>query len=412
LKTFVFVTDELPRPGIAGHLALNHAIITWLLEQGHQVTLLMTGARLRWPLLRNADFTVAGPNLTQFGGFVAATRPAAALRILARSAAATLPADLRRHLRRKHYGGAQAVLGSFITPEDAAWCAAYITRAKPDAVLVDTIFRAPLLHSAPLAAFNSVIIAHDVFHRRHAAITSAGYKVYPERLSRADEAGLLAAASSIAAIQPEEAACIRAMCPQIPVFTAAMPATPCPRPATTARLAHRLVFIGSASLPNLDGLRWFFEAIWPSLQRWQREIRLDLVGDCGTALASLPDGVYRLGRVKNLAPILHRASLAIAPLRVGSGLKIKLLDYARHGLITVAAPASLQGFAADPAAPFIAATNATGFALTILRQLESGASGDERALAYIKRHYGIGPSFAGLGSALGLPANLKTPALP
>jgi succinoglycan biosynthesis protein ExoO len=400
---FVFVTDELPRSGVAGHLALNHAIIDWLHGQGHEVTVLLVGARLNWPVMRCADLQVAGPAVYQFGTLIAATAPRALLRILVKSAAASLPAKWRKRLRGQAYGGADAVLGAFTTASQAAWCAAYITRHQPDAVLADTIFRAGLLRLPALAGVNSVIVAHDVFHRRHAAIVSAGYRVFPAALSRADEAGWLARARGIAAIQPEEAALIRAMCPDKNVFTAAMPAIPCPRPESITRLAGRLVFVGSASLPNLDGLRWFFESVWPSLRRWRPFISLDLAGDCGQALANLPEGVNRLGRVRDLTPVLHQASLAVAPLRVGSGLKIKLLDYARHGLMTVATPSSLEGFAADENAPFIAAANATGFALAVLNQLEAGAAPDDRALAYVTRHYGVAASFAGLGVALGLP---------
>jgi hypothetical protein len=181
-----------------------------------------------------------------------------------------------------------------------------------------------------------------------------------------------------------------------------MPALACPRPADVARVPNRLVFLGSASLPNLDGLRWFLDAVWPHLRRWRGDVTLDIAGDCGARLARLPEGVSRRGRLKTLAPVLHRASLAIAPLRVGSGLKIKLLDYARHGLMTVGTPASLAGFAADPAAPFIAASGDLGFAAAIIRQLGAPAE-DERALSYIGRHYGMAASFAALGAALGLP---------
>ncbi len=181
-----------------------------------------------------------------------------------------------------------------------------------------------------------------------------------------------------------------------------MPALPCPRPAGVARQPDRLVFMGSAALPNVDGLRWFLAEIWPALRRWRPQVTLDLIGDCGTALPRLPAGVNRLGRMANFAPALHRAALAISPLRVGSGLKIKLLDYARHGLTTVATPTSLAGFAADPAAPFIAAADATGFALAVMRQLETGHA-DQPALDYVIRHYGTAASFAGLGQLLGIP---------
>jgi hypothetical protein len=401
---FVLVTDELPRPGVAGHLALNHAILDWLRGAGHEVEVLLVGARLHWPVEPYGLAAVAGPSVFGWGRYVVARAPLAAARMLARGVAGLLPgrlaAVLRRRARGQNYGGADAVLGSFIAPAQAAWCARHIERLRPDAVLIDTIFRAAVLQAG--VGVRSVIIAHDVFFLRHRALASAGYVVHPPVLSREMEAELLGAADVIAAIQPEDGEQIRAMCPDRAVIVAPMPALPCPRPAGLARLADRLVFVGTSSLPNIDGLRWFLEAVWPQLRRWRAGITLDIVGDCGSGFNRLPEGVSRLGRVKSLGPVLHQAALAVAPLRVGSGLKIKLLDYARHGLTTVGTPASLAGFAADPAAPFVAASGELAFAAAVIRELGAPAL-EERALAYVERHYGIAASFAGLGVALGLP---------
>ena len=233
---------------------------------------------------------------------------------------------------------------------------------------------------------------------------SAGYRVHPSVFSREMETRLLDLAGAVAAIQPEEAETIRRMCPDKNVFSAPMPALPCPRIPGTERVSDRLVFVGSDSLPNLDGLRWFFAEIWPRLRSWRATITLDLIGSCGRALPSLPDGVNRLGVVKTLAPYLHRASLAVSPLRAGSGLKIKVLDYARHGLVTVATPASLQGFASDPEAPFIAAADTIAFANAVAAQLRTNRPGaaERRALEYVTRHYGLERSFGGFTDALNL----------
>ena len=401
---FVFVTDELPRPNQAGHLTMNHAIIVWLQSLGHNVTILLTGARLAWPAQRYDIAPVTGPAIAQRGPFIFAASLRAQARAASRQLAARLPpalADrLRGRVRSRRFGEADTVLGAFVTPEQAAWCARYIAAARPDAVLIDTIFRAPVLAAMP-APPRSILITHDVFHRRHQAVTAAGYRPHPAELSRETEAALLNNASALIAIQPEEAELLRAMCPHLPVFTAPPPALPNPRPATQSRLLDRLVFVGSATLPNLDGLRWFLAEMWPELRAARPGLTLDIAGDCGAALSQPPAGVILLGRVATLAPILHRATLAIAPLRVGSGLKIKLLDYARHGLTTIATPASLAGFAADPAAPFIAALTPTDFAHATLRQLDAGAE-DSRALNYVARHYGAAASFAGLAAALEL----------
>ena len=386
----------MPRPGAAGHLALNHAIITWLQGQGFTVKILLTGARLGGPVRRYAAAEVAGPHVRQWGGQVFASSLDALAGLAARFVLAELPAGLRRRLRQARHQ-ADMVLGGFPTPEDLRWCARAVARIQPEAVLIDTIFRSPLLAEPELHGYNSVIIAHDVFHRRAMAMQAAGYSVQPRDLTRAREAGLLERARGIAAIQPEEAAVIGAMCPEVPVFTTPMPALPCPPPANVRRHSGRLVFVGSAGLPNLDGMRWFIAEIWPLLAGYG--ITLDIIGDCGTALRRLPPGVQAFGRVPDLAPYLHRAALAIAPLRAGSGLKVKLLDYARHGLTTVVTPPGLAGFQPDAGAPFVVAGSAVMFAEAVRRLAHNPPAPDD-ALTYCTSHYSARASFAGLLAAL------------
>jgi len=403
-----FVTDELPKPGSAGHLAFNHALIAWLRAQGHEVTILSVRARLRRPVEKYDFGPVAGRGLVAWRGRVFTGSLRGLAGTLSRMTVGLLPATwstaLRRRGRASAYGVVDTVLGAFVSPEQTAWCAARLAREKPDAVLVDTVFRAPILAHPALLGLKSVIVAHDVFYLRHLALMSAGYRVHPSVFSREMETRLLDLAGAVAAIQPEEAETIRRMCPDKKIFSAPMPALPCPRIPGTDRLTDRLVFVGSDSLPNLDGLRWFLADIWPRLRAWRGTLTLDLIGTCGRALPNLPEGVNRLGVVKNLAPYLHRASLAISPLRAGSGLKIKVLDYARHGLVTVATPASLQGFAQDPEAPFIAAADAIAFSNAIAAQLRTNRPGaaERRALEYVTRHYGLERSFNGFSEALNL----------
>ena len=323
-------------------------------------------------------------------------RPAPWPSILLRAALRGLPVPAAGWVRGRRHR-ADAVLGRFCTQAEAGWAARYIARDKPDAVLVDTLFRAPALAAPELRGINSVIIAHDVFHRRHRALVSAGYSVQPRHLTCADEIAWLGGARCIAASQHDEAALLQKLCPAQTVFAAPMPALPCPPPEGWRRQPGRLVFIGSAALPNLDGLRWFFAEIWPLLGR---NISLDLIGDCGAALRTVPPGVTRHGRVRDLRTLLYNASLAISPLRVGSGLKIKLLEYARHGLLTVATPCSLEGFVPDEAAPFIVASSPESFAAAILRQVAAPAPPD-LPVGYVTRHYSVEASFKALRAALG-----------
>ncbi len=406
-RHYAFITDEIPRPGEAGHLAVNHAIIDFLVTRGHRVTVFLGRARLPWPVQRFARFFdprqvhVAGPGLVSLPGAIAA--PGAAPRILLRQALTALPAALRKRLRTRaragEYGTVDAVLGQFITPDAIDWCATRLAALRPDGILIDTIFRAPVLRDARLQGIPSVIIAHDVFHRRHAALSARGYRLYPPVMTADDEAALLALGQSIAAIQPEETALLARLLPQKRVFTAPMPATPVPRPAHVARDPDRLVFVGSASLHNTDGLQWFLTDIWPRIHAQQPQTRLDVCGSVADTVTPVP-GVNLLGRVPDLAPVLHRAALAVAPLRAGSGLKIKLLDFIAHGLGVITTPVGVEGFAETADSPFLVASDAEAFAGLTLRTLQTPGDLESRALAYTK-HYRAEHVFADLAACLG-----------
>jgi len=61
------------------------------------------------------------------------------------------------------------------------------------------------------------------------------------------------------------------------------------------------------------------------------------------ALGPPPDGARFLGFVKDLRPLYREAGIVISPLRVGSGLKIKLIEALDHGKAIVATSKTLQG---------------------------------------------------------------------
>lgn len=391
----------MPRPGEAGHLAYNHAILSHLAARGHAVTVVLARPRLTGPIQATGGLGVIGPGLVSGRGWVATTRPKDTARILARSALSLLPDALGERLRRRgrsgDYGEADAVLGRFLSEPEAE--AAARLCAGADWVIADTIFRAPAL--AKLAPGpRRAILTHDLFHARHAALSARGLRLFPPTLTREDEARWLAEGELLVAIQPEEEEALAALVPRARVVTALMPARAVPRPAGTAREASRLVFIGSASAHNTDGLRWFLAEVWPLIRARSPAARLDVAGTVCREIGSHPEGVALLGRVDDLSPLLHRAGLAIAPLRAGSGLKIKLLDYAAHGLLTVTTTLGVAGFLHDEAWPFVLADDAGAFAGAVLRLAAEDPAGREAgALAYVG-HYCTDRVFAPLLAAL------------
>jgi hypothetical protein len=350
---------------------MNFSILAWLRGQGHEVTVLLVGDRLPAPVVRFRAARVAGPRVRAVKQFVLGVSVRAVARGLG--------------VRRR---GDAAVLGAFTAEADVAWCRRWFQAARPDAVFVDTIFRAPVLDGVR----RGILIAHDVVCARVESLVAAGFRVRPE-VSREAEAGWLGRADDVAAISAEDAAVFKGMGAGR-VFVLPMPAPPCPAPAGGARLPGRLVFVGSDAPHNVDGMRWFLREVWPHLTG----VTLDIVGDCGAALGRLPAGVVARGRHERLGRFLHRAALAISPLRAGSGLKLKMLDYARHGLWTVATPVSLAGFPPE-GAPFWAAGDAAGFAAAVQAGL-SAVPDEAAALAYVARHFGEDACFGPLAAVL------------
>jgi glycosyltransferase involved in cell wall biosynthesis len=129
---------------------------------------------------------------------------------------------------------------------------------------------------------------------------------------------------------------------------------------------------------------------------------LDVYGSVCSAINGVPSGVDLHGGIRNLTPVLHRAALAIAPLRAGSGLKIKLLDYFAHGLAVVTTSAGAAGFEPAIDATILIADSAQAFADAIATTLAASAECREAAaLAYAAR-YTAETTFAGLAAALGV----------
>jgi polysaccharide biosynthesis protein PslH len=93
---------------------------------------------------------------------------------------------------------------------------------------------------------------------------------------------------------------------------------PPPNPAPMADL----VFLGSMDwMPNIDGMQWFVEEIWPLIRARRPETTLAIVGRkpvaAVQALAGKTPGITVTGTVPDVRPWLHGAKLSIVPLRIG-----------------------------------------------------------------------------------------------
>ena len=110
---------------------------------------------------------------------------------------------------------------------------------------------------------------------------------------------------------------------------------------------HVLSFIGPEGHdPNYDGVMWFLENCWSELQAKNAEYRLRIIGrwsagTCDRIRAQYPN-VEFAGFVENLADALN-GTVMIVPIRVGSGIRMKILEAGAIGVPVVSTRVGAEG---------------------------------------------------------------------
>lgn len=147
--------------------------------------------------------------------------------------------------------------------------------------------------------------------------------------------------------------------------------------APPAGETHRLLFIGSLSYePNDDAVRWFCEAILPSLLS-ARRCEFVVAGrgaspDLVRFLAGRP-GVVFLGEVARAAPVFTDAHSVVAPLRAGGGTRIKILEAFAASRPVVSTALGAEGIDATPGEHFVAADTAADFTAACMRMIDDAS---------------------------------------
>lgn len=103
-------------------------------------------------------------------------------------------------------------------------------------------------------------------------------------------------------------------------------------PSPTERsTTSSVVFVGPLYMyPNWDGIKAFIDESWPIIRRHEPKATLTLVGRASheqTAELEANEGVQVLGFVPDIRPHLQRARCCVAPLRIGGGTRLKILEY-------------------------------------------------------------------------------------
>lgn len=98
--------------------------------------------------------------------------------------------------------------------------------------------------------------------------------------------------------------------------------------------------------PNVDAALYLSREVWPRVLRRVPDARLLLVGNAPPAEVRALDGRHAVvvtGRVPSIDPFLAKASVVVCPLRIGGGIKVKMLEAMSAGKAIATTSVGAQG---------------------------------------------------------------------
>lgn len=159
-----------------------------------------------------------------------------------------------------------------------------------------------------------------------------------------------------------------------------------PLPAKGKRPGESLVFVGSLWYdPNIEGLRWFLNEVWPHVCRERPTATLVVAGrGASPALAAelcATPGVEFLGEVSDVRAAYDRARGVVLPVRLGAGVKVKSIEALGQGVPCIGTRHAFSGLGIDVDRFAACTDDPRAFATAAIAALDGDPTLHDRAMA-------------------------------
>jgi glycosyltransferase involved in cell wall biosynthesis len=169
-----------------------------------------------------------------------------------------------------------------------------------------------------------------------------------------------------------------------------------PRERNT-KSGHSLVFVGNMfNYINEDAILWFFREVWSGLKQQLPKLKLYVVGNDPSnrvrALAAKDSNVVVTGFLEDIRPPIWDASLFVSPLRMGTGVKNRILQAMAMGKAIIASPLTVEGIAVTDGVQVLVAENAGEWLTRCLSLLQNGGERERlgrRARKYVEENHSL-----------------------
>jgi glycosyltransferase involved in cell wall biosynthesis len=143
-------------------------------------------------------------------------------------------------------------------------------------------------------------------------------------------------------------------------------------PSTTSGEPGTVLFTGLMSYyPNQQAIKWFLDAVFPLLLAKVPQTKLIVAGTGPPAwlLARRSNALEVTGSVPDMRPCFERASVVIAPLMIGGGTRVKILEAQAMARPVVSTSLGAEGLDVLDEHSILLADDAESFAIQVARLL-------------------------------------------
>ncbi len=139
---------------------------------------------------------------------------------------------------------------------------------------------------------------------------------------------------------------------------------PTPEPDT-------LIFTGSFRyFANHDAMTWFVREVYPCIQAQVPDVRLTITGDHANLPLPPADNVTLTGYVADVRPLIASSWVSLAPIRLGGGTRLKILEAMALRTPVVATSKGAEGLDVQHGEHLLIADAPEAFAEAVIRLLQ------------------------------------------
>ena len=185
------------------------------------------------------------------------------------------------------------------------------------------------------------------------------------------------AADVCAAITDRDAETIRKLIPELLVETipASVDLEQFKFAGSEGRSKRSLILLGGMNwAPNRDAAIWFSNEIFPLILKETPDAVCHLIGSAPPVNELPPESSsFKIeGYVNEILPFYQSATVGIIPLRVGGGMRVKMVEMMASGLPIVSTSIGAEGNHATPGHEYLRGDTAEEIATAVVRLLKIG----------------------------------------